>query len=78
LIAHAKPGGFTEFEKLSDLGHAAKFLCCTEGMINEIHNKFVKYIESTLEDEEVENFLNDMGISKENPFAILGFSVANE
>ena len=77
LIAHAKPGEFTEFERLSDLGHAAKFLCCTEGMINEIHKKLADHIE-THEDVYGDDFFDEMGISKENPFAILGFSVTEE
>ena len=77
LIAHAKPGEFSEFERVCNLGSVFKFLCCTESMITEIHKKFVEYIE-THEDENGEDFFEDTGMLKSNPFGIMGISISDE
>lgn len=77
LIAHAKPGEFLKFERLCDLGPAFKFLCCTESMIREIHKKFAEYIEDHA-DEYSEDFFEDAGMLKDDPFGIMGLSITDE
>lgn len=77
LIAHAKPGEFSKFERLCDLGPAFKFLCCTESMIREIHRKFAEYIVAHLDEYGVD-FFDDLGMLEDDPFGIMGLSVSEE
>jgi hypothetical protein len=76
-IAHAKPGEFSNVEKLCSLVNACKFLADTESMVRKIHEKFVEHIE-THEDEYGEDFFEKSGIMKEDPFGIMGMSIPGE
>ncbi len=77
LVAHAKPGEFSNFERLCDFDHAKKFLLDSKDMVTEIHKRFVEYIEAH-QDEYGEDFFEESGIIKEDPFGIMGRTISDE